>query len=539
MKKIYFNGKIYTGKEKLSTAFAVEDGLFILVGTDDEVLSLRDESTYCIDLKGAFVCPGFNDSHMHLLNFGQTLSMAALSEHTDSLLGMIEYLKDYAKDNPSQKGGWIKGRGWNQDYFSDTDRMPNRYDLDLVSRDYPVIITRACGHCCVVNSKALEIAGIADDSLCSDGGSIGMENGKPDGRFFDNAMDLFDPFIPLPAKDEIKEMLRIAARTLNSYGITSVQTDDYCVFRNVPYEVVNEAYRELEDSGELSVRVYEQSNFNDIDELKRFIESGNITGTGTPMFKIGPLKMLGDGSLGSRTAHLSSPYADMLGTCGFSLFSDENMNEMISYANSHGMQVAVHAIGDACLDQVLNAIEGALKTSSRDDHRHGIVHCQISRKDQLERIARLKLHVYAQSIFLDYDNHIVENRVGKELASTSYSWKSLMEMGVCVSNGSDCPVELPDVLKGIECAVTRTSMDGTGPYLPGEAFTVKEAVDSFTICGARASFEENKKGSIAPGFYADFNILDGNLFDVPQKELHNVIIDACYLSGECVYRRVN
>ena len=133
-------------------------------------------------------------------------------------------------------------------------------------------------------------------------------------------------------------------------------------------------------------------------------------------------------------------------------------------------------------------------------------------RDTLAAWRDLGLHVYAQSIFLDYDNHIVDSRVGKELASTSYCWKTLMDSGVSVSNGSDCPVELPDVMRGIECAVTRTSMDGTGPYLPQEAFSVREALDSFTIRGAEASFEENFKGRIAPGFVADFTVLSRNPF---------------------------
>jgi predicted amidohydrolase YtcJ len=201
------------------------------------------------------------------------------------------------------------------------------------------------------------------------------------------------------------------------------------------------------------------------------------------------------------------------------------------------MQVAVHAIGDGCLDRVLDAIEHALKEHPRNDHRHGIVHCQITRPDQLERIRDLQLHVYAQSVFLDYDNHIVEKRVGKELAATSYSWKTLTDAGVSVSNGSDCPVELPDVMKGIECAVTRRSMDGTGPYLPAEAFTVREALDSFTVRGAEASFEEDRKGRIAPGYAADFTILDRDPFMTPASQLHTIPVRACYLDGRCVYQK--
>ena len=148
---------------------------------------------------------------------------------------------------------------------------------------------------------------------------------------------------------------------------------------------------------------------------------------------------------------------------------------------------------------------------------------------------RLDLHVYAQSVFLDYDNHIVESRVGKDLAASSYNWKTLADMGVSVSNGSDCPVELPDVMKGIQCAVTRTSLDGTGPYLPEQAFSVKEALDSFTVKSAEASFEENVKGRIAPGFLADFTVLENSPFEVKPEEIHNIRVRSTYLGGKKVY----
>lgn len=529
---IFYNGVVYTGEDALQQAFLVEDGHFARVGSDAEILAAADPEAVCTDLQGAFVCAGFNDSHMHLLGFGQSLGDAQLAAHTGSLQGMLAYLKSFAEEHPPRAGRWLRGRGWNQDYFTDADRMPDRYDLDAISTDYPIMVTRACGHCCVVNSRALELAGITAETESPEGGIIGIEKGVPDGRFYDNAMNLLTPFIPLPDKEEIKEMIRLAAKALNAYGITSVQSDDYSVFRRIPFEVVNDAYRELAESGELTVRVYEQANFTELGELQRFVEAGNVTGQGSDVFKIGPLKMLGDGSLGSRTAHLSRPYADMPETCGFSLFSEEEMRAMVSYANAHGMQVAIHAIGDACLDRVLDAIEHALAEHPRADHRHGIVHCQISRADQLERIRRLGLHVYAQSIFLDYDNHIVLDRVGEELAQTSYSWKTLMKAGVSVSNGSDCPVELPDALRGIECGVTRTSIDGTGPYLPEEAFTIREALDSFTIRSAEASFEEDVKGRIAPGYLADFTVLAENPFAVSERKIHEIKVQGVYLGGQ-------
>ena len=537
-KTIYYNGEIYTGSLPLQEAFVVEDGRILACGASRDMLALLGPGDERVDLKGRFVCPGFHDSHMHLLNYGQTLSGARLGEHTDSLAGLLAYLRDFLAENPPRPDQWLKGRGWNQDYFTDEKRMPTRRDLDRVSETVPVMITRACGHSCVVNTPLLKLAGIEAHTPDPEGGAIGREaSGEPDGRLYENAIELLNAVMPQPGPEDIKDMLRRAVKAVHAYGITGVQSDDYSTFRGVPWQTINQAYRELEAAGELCLDVTEQCNFTELAELKAFVEAGYVTGAGSDGFRIGPLKMLGDGSLGSRTAHLSLPYLGTERERGFSLFSPEHLKAMIGYAHTQGMQVAVHAIGDACLDEVLDAIEAALKDNPRADHRHGIVHCQISRPDQLERIARLGLHVYAQSIFLDYDNHIVEKLVPPALAESSYSWKSLLNKGVSVSNGSDCPVELPDVMAGIECAVTRTSLDGTGPYLPAEAFTVQEALDSFTAASARAAFREDTRGALRPGYQADFVLLSANPFRTEPKKLHEIRVMATYYRGQCVFAR--
>lgn len=531
MKTAYINGCVYTGQLPLTQSFLVEDGNFSAVGSNAEILACGPDHT--VDLEGNFVCAGFNDSHMHLLNLGQALSVAPLHLYTHSLQEMLLCLQQ----RKPGRGGWILGRGWNQDFFQDVKRMPNRWDLDKVSLAFPVCAIRACGHAMAVNSKALELLGITADTPQIPGGEIVIENGEPSGILFDNAMDLVYAAVPAPKKADIKAMLQAACGTLNSYGITSCQSDDYCVFQNVPWQVINEAYQEMEADGELTVRVCEQANFTNLPALAAFVEAGNVTGVGSDRFRIGPLKMLGDGALGARTAYLSQPYADAPDTRGLSVFTPDGFDQLIGYAHAHNMQVAVHCIGDACLDLVLSSIEKALAAHPRADHRHGIVHCQITRPDQLEKIAKLGLHVYAQSIFLDYDLHIVQERVGEKLANSSYSWKTLMNKGVTVSNGSDCPVELPNVMGGIQCALTRCDLNGNGPYLSGEAFTVQEALDSFTEAGAKASFEEAIKGKIKPGMLADFVVLGENPFDADPAKLNDIPILSTYLGGKKVYAK--
>jgi len=532
MKTVYYNADVYTGDLPLVQAFGVENGVFFFAGTSEEALALEADSF--VDLKGAFVCAGFNDSHMHLLNFGQALTIAPLHQHTHTMEDMLCCLKNTAPG----RGGWILGRGWNQDYFTDERRMPNRRDLDKVSTEKPVCAVRACGHALSVNSRALEILGITEKTPQPEGGQILLENGQPNGIFFDNAMDLVYAALPAPDKEDLKKMIRAACTALNSYGITSVQSDDYCVFRNVSWQTLNKAYRELEAAGELTVRVYEQANFTEVAALRDFMEAGNVTGTGTDFFRIGPLKMLGDGALGARTAYLSRPYSNDPTTRGISVFTQQEFDTLISCANAGGMQCAIHCIGDACLDMVLRSMEKAFAEQPRKNHRHGIVHCQVTRPEQIRKIAELGLHVYAQSIFLDYDVHMVEERVGKELAQTSYSWKTLKQMGATVSNGSDCPVELPDVLAGIQCAVSRTDLAGSvPPYLPAEAFTIQEALDSFTRHSAYASFDETRKGKIQPGMLADFVVLDQNPFTVNISNIRHISVLETHIGGCLVYKK--
>lgn len=381
MKTLYYNAIVYTGELPLQEAFLIEDDRFLFVGSSED--ASKQHFDMKIDLQGAFVCAGFNVSHMHLLNYGQSLNIAPLAEHTGSLADLCHCLSQAVPG----AGGWIMGRGWNQDYFSDVSRMPDRYDLDQVSTEYPICAVHACGHALVVNSKALQLLGITGNSQQVEGGQIVMKNGEPNGIFFDNAMLQVYDTIPVPGKNELKEMLRSACKSLNSYGVTSCHSDDYCVFQGLPWQMINDAYHELKQDGELTVRVYEQANFTNVKEFSEYIASGNQTDAGSDYFRMGPLKMLGDGALGARTAYLSRPYEDDPSTKGLSVFTADEFDQMIGYANDHDMQVAVHCIGDACLDLVLNSIEKALQKHPRKDHRHGIVHCQITRPDQLQAIA--------------------------------------------------------------------------------------------------------------------------------------------------------
>ncbi len=529
MTTTYYNGRIYTG-DGFADSFTVENGRFTRVGH-----RIADGGV-AIDLGGRFVCAGFNDSHMHLLNLGQTLAMSNLSAHTGSLSDMLDCLRAFIRETNPAPGAWVQGRGFNQDYFSDVHRFPNRFDLDAVSREYPICISRACGHICVVNTRALTLLGIDQTTPQPAGGRFTVdERGMPLGQFFENALELVFGRMPAPDATALRAMLQAGCRHLNARGITSCQSDDYTVFPQLGYRPVMDALESMAADGSLTVRVNEQAQFTNLPDLQAFVESGHFR-HGDALFKNGPLKMLGDGSLGARTAYLSRAYADAPETRGLPVYTQAQLDAMCTYANAHGMQIAIHAIGDGILDRVLDAYEKALTACPRVDHRHGIVHGQITRPDQLARMQKLGLHVYLQSIFLDYDTRIVLDRVGAALAATSYAAGSLLRNGITISNGSDAPVEDPAVLRGIECAVTRRSIGTTAaPYRPEEALSVRQALDSFTQGGAYASFEESYKGCIRPGMLADFVVLEGNPFETPPNRLHEIAVCATYLGGRCVY----
>ena len=535
MKTIYVDGRVFTGALPLQEAFIVQDGQFIAAGISKDMLALRDEADQVISLEGRFVCPGFNDSHMHLLGLGKTMEQCDLASATASLAEVQAALRAFANVHPE---GWILGRGWNQDLFTPSTGIPTRHDLDAVCADRPICIVRCCGHALSANTCALTLLGLDENTPVPEGGSAEKgPDGKLNGVFLDTAMELVSAGIPPHTREDLPRLLRSAIRAMNAVGVTSVQTDDFTTLNGVVWQDVIAAYRALEDAGDLTLRVYEQSQFNTPTELTAFLEAGYKTGWGSPLFRIGPLKLVADGSLGARTAYMSTHYADAPDEKGLAIFTREQLTELLTLAHQSGMQSAVHAIGDGILDDVLAAYEHAFARYPREDHRSGVVHIQLTRPDQLEKVRELSLHAYAQTVFIDYDSRIVHQRAGEELAATSYAFRTLRQMGVHVSNGTDCPVESPNPLRGLQCAVTRQPLDfSLPPYRPEECMSVEEALQTYTLEGAHASFEEDFKGRIAPGMAADFVILDADPFAVRPFDVSKIRVLETYLGGKCVYR---
>ena len=541
MDLILINGVIHTMdlSNSRAEAVAVKDGKFIKIGSSEEILSLKSNDTQVIDLNGKLLLPGFNDSHMHLLSFGASLKMVILND-CKSVEAIIEKVKGFIKEKSIEKGKWVSGRGWNHDYFEVEKRFPTRYDLDKISTEYPIALARACGHICIVNSKALETAGITSDTAQVEGGRFDVDQkGEPLGVFREKALALIYDKIPAPTIHEIKDMIKEAAYYANSKGLTSVQTDD---FEHVPdknFRIVIKAYNELKENGDLTLRVYEQCLLSNVDKLKDFLSEGYNTGYGDELFKLGPLKLLSDGSLGARTAALCEPYSDDPSTSGIQVYNQELIDEIISMAHNAGMRVAIHCIGDKSMYMAFEAIEKALKANPRNDHRHSIVHCQITDETLLNKFRDLNVVAHVQPIFLHYDLHIVEDRIGKEKAKKTYAFNTMLKKGVHIGIGTDCPVEALDVMPSIYCAVTRKDLKGypEGGWLPEEKLSIEDTIYNYTLGGAYTSFEENTKGSIKEGNFADMVILDQNIFEIEHDKIKDVEINMTFLGGKIVYKK--
>ena len=533
----YEHARIFTGQSAPADCFAVQNGCFLFAGSTETAHRLFPRAGR-IDLGGRFVCPGFNDSHMHLLELGCVLTQAQLAPCSDALSHVLHSFGSFAAAHPDEP--WVLGRGWNHDFFADGARFPTRDDLDAVCPDRPALITRACGHIAVANSCALRLCGIADTAPQVGGGRVDTdESGRPTGVLRENAIFLVTSRIPTPDRAGIKRRLSLAMDCVRRYGITSVQTDDFSAL-SVPFEEVIGAYLELKAEGRLTVRVTEQCYLPTPNALHAFLSAGYHTGWGDELFRIGPLKLITDGSLGARTAFLRAPYSDAPDTHGIATYRQEELNALVLEAHRAGMQIAAHAIGDGAADLVLNAFEQAQSALPRADARHGIVHAQVLTRGQALRMKALRLHAYIQPIFLDYDTQIVGSRLG-ERALDAYPAASLLEQGITLSSGSDSPVEPPDVLAGIQCAVTRMPYirRADAPYLPQEALSLADALRSFTSFGAYASFEEREKGVIAPGYRADFTVLTADPFAADAMRIHSISVAETYLAGKRIFKNEN
>lgn len=538
---LFKNGNIHTMDEvSTADAFVVKDNKFAYVGTESGAKNfLKNQNFIEMDLKGHFVMPGFNDSHMHFLYFAKSLKNINLTG-----VRSIEEIKGRIKENLERRepcdDSWVEGEGWNQDFFIEEKRFPNKFDLDSVTGDIPAVIMRTCFHIGVLNSTALKRVGLNKETAKEYGDLVEtLSDGEPNGVIKEGLVSIVKRHIPTIKLETLKNLMDEAQHYALAQGITSIQTDDigYTIGN---YELLFQAFKELDEEGKLNIRLGEQCLITEIDKLKTFFKKGFNRGYGNNKYRVSCIKLLCDGSLGARTAALRNPYNDAPSTKGIETFTQDELNQLVLLSHKNNCPVAIHGIGDRAIEMALDAIEYAQKNDPAHYPRHGIVHCQVTDEGILRRIQKLNVLTYVQPIFVDFDMYIVYDRVGKELAETSYAWKSMIDKGIHTSLGTDCPVERFDTMPNIYLAVERknTIREDKKVYLPNEKLTIDEALKAYTIEGAYASGEEHIKGSITKGKLADFILLNKDLYNLTDnEEILNTKVLETYVDGELVYRK--
>ncbi|MBQ8588963.1 MAG: amidohydrolase [Firmicutes bacterium] len=538
MDTIFYNGTIRTLDKAFPevSAIAVKDGVVIAVGSDEEMLAMATENTKKVDLKGKFALPGFADSHMHLLIYGtytQRIDMTNAKTYAE--------IKEWCKaDAPKarEEGRWILGSCFNQDYWTDTNKMPDRHDLDEIADDVPIFLERACGHICLLNTKGLQVCGLWDEKEETTKETLDFgPDGRPNGYIRENTRLVPKGIIENFSIEEKKNMIATACQNALKQGIVQVHTDDFNVIGDNDVEENLQVFRELDEEVRLPIRICQQSRFLTAAGLQEFIDRGYKAGSMyTKHFKFGPIKIMADGSLGARSAAMRQDYANAPGERGLLLIPDDEIRAIYEIAHKNGFDVVNHCIGDAALEQALDAIENAIKKYPRADWRHGIVHCQIMDEALQDRFAKMNVLAYVQPVFVKADSLVVDDAVGSELAKQSYNWRRYIDLGVHMSGGSDCPVEPFDILPNIYYAVTRMGFSGK-PWYPENAVTLDEAVRMFTVEPAYASYDEATRGTLGVGKYCDMVVLDKNIYEEPIEELLNTSVLMTIVDGEIAYAK--
>jgi predicted amidohydrolase YtcJ len=547
---VVYNAKVYLERGYFAEAVLVHSGKIVAVG-DNETIRSQAPGVGKIDAGGGLLLPGFNDSHLHLHDFGRNIHriQAYGVSSIDELVARGRDLIDRIKP---PKGSVVSGTGWNQDLFTGDKRLPNRHDIDRISTEHAVVISRVCGHSLCCNSLALKMAGITRD-YAANGHIEPDENGEPlgiagEGAALYKIRDIIPPF----NQEQIEEQLLYAARHALKNGLTSAGSRDIIEGN---YQSIVDAYIKLFTEDDLHLRISLQCTIESDAVFNEFIKRGWITGSsmGHPYLTMGASKLFADGSLGSRTAYMREPYMDApyidasymgasyMGapsTRGYQIHPQEELDALALKNHKNGFQVIIHAIGDAAIEEVLNSFAKATGGHS-NKLRHGIVHCQITDLPLLRRMADNDILAFMQPIFLTHDLYIIENRVGKELASTSYALATMHKLGVKAVYGTDSPVESMSPIECIDCAVNRHDVANGYPeegFYPGECVDVYPAVDAYTLGGAYAEFAENNKGRSKPGYLADMTLLDRDIFTIPRKEIRRARVLWTMVGGVMAYR---
>ena len=525
------------------TAIAINDYLISATGDDQKIDEFIGPNTEVIDLDGRFVMPGFIEGHGHFMSLGRSKQILDLND----VDGWEEIISKVAVEvDKSKPGEWIFGRGWHQDKWSSMpdnaiDGVPINDTLSKVSPQNPVVLGHASGHAAFWNDAALEIAGVDEDTPDPDGGTIVRDlTGKATGLMRETAQRLISKarneyegrLTPQETELDNRERAKMAADEALKYGVTSFH-DAGASFETIDF------FKQLESEGELGVRLYVMVRRESNEIMDAALPQYKMLPEGNDFLTVRSIKRQIDGALGAHGAWLLEPYLDLPETTGLVLETVEDITGTAEVAVKHGFQVNTHAIGDRANREVLDIYEGVWRELGVDgkDLRWRIEHAQHIHPDDIPRFGELGVIASVQAVHGTSDGPWIPSRLGDERAKdTSQPWRTLFETGAIITNGTDVPVERIDPIASYYSSVTRRMNNGDAFY-PEHIMTRQEALETYTINGAYSAFEEDIKGSLTPGKYADFIVLSKNLLTVDYEEIPSAEVEMTFVGGELRYKK--
>ncbi|HEX8165953.1 MAG TPA: amidohydrolase [Beijerinckiaceae bacterium] len=531
---VLLNGRVFRGlAEGVAQALAVRGGRVLATGADDGIEALVGPSTRVIDLAGRLATAGLCDAHLHLLPIG--LAMAEVDVRPrqaptlEALLGTIRRRAAAAKP-----GEWIIARGYDQSRL-DVKRHPSRDELDAAAPHNPVHLVRCCGHVSIVNSEALRKAEVDEETRAPPGGAIELRDGRLTGLLAESARERIRAVLPPVTDADLIAAIERAGRHCLAFGITSVM--DAAVGGKAGYREVA-AYDAARRTGRLPVRASLCLLGGAGGIVERAHGEGRVTGAGDDRLSVGPVKIFTDGSAGARTAAMSEPYLGEASNRGMLCLAPEELNALVRDYHARGYQLALHAIGDRAIEQVLDAYEAALRAMPDPDRRHRIEHCSFVRPGQIARMARLGVHPVPQPVFVHEYGELYVSVVGVERTAASHPMRSWIEAGLRPAASTDGPVSGIDPFPNLYAMMARRSSAGT-PLGPDQALAMPEALAAYTEHGAYVNRAERRRGRLLPGMAADVAVFSRDLLAAsPEEVLHDTRCDLAILDGAVVFDRL-